>query len=135
MGGLASDIDAAAAAAKAAAVGALGVRGGVGGWVEGAELGAAPNRAADNIPEGLGCCPGDLESKSFSCLESGKMVRISFKMGATTAEAKETAFGKKIDENVQAMLCPTNFNLLLANKERSHKLNSHTGGNWPQDLS
>ena len=96
MGGLASDIDAAAAAAKAAAVGALGVRGGVGGWVEGAELGAAPNRAADNIPEGLGCGPGDLESKSFSCLESGKMVRISFKMGATTAEAKETAFGKKL---------------------------------------
>ena len=128
---------AAAAAAKAAAVGALGVRGGVGGWVEGAELGAAPNRAADNIPEGLGLGPGDLESKSFSCLESGKnngMVRITFKMGAT--EAKETAFGrKKIDENVQAMLCPTNFNLLLANKERSHKLNSHTGGNWPQDLS
>ena len=97
MGGLVSAVDAAAAAAaKAAAVGALGVRGGVGGWVEGAELGAAPNRAADNIPEGLGLGPGDLESKSFSCLESGKnygMVRITFKMGAT--EAKETAFGKK----------------------------------------
>ena len=101
MGGLASDIDAAAAAAKAAAVGALGVRGGVGGWVEGAELGAAPNRAADNIPEGLGCGPGDLESKSFSCLESGKMVRISFKMGATTGQRK-----RRLEKKLMKMYRP-----------------------------
>ena len=77
---------------------------------------------------------GILKVSHFHVLNlENEMLRISFKMGAT--EAKETAFGKKIDENVQAMLCPTNFNLLLANKERSHKLNSHTGGNWPQDLS
>ena len=43
-------------------------------------------------------------------------------------------WGLQIDENVQkAVLCPTNFNL-SENKERSHNLNSHTGGNWPQDL-
>ena len=41
----------------------------------------------------------------------------------------------QIDENVQkAVLCPTNFNL-SQNKERSHNLNSHTGGNWPQRSS
>jgi hypothetical protein len=114
-----------------------------------------PRRAAESIPveEGRGD-PEDLLASSPRGLDSGiENDTVSSTLSSCRAKKSSAGYrfveekktksklscvlccgGLQIDENVQkAVLCPTNFNL-SENKERSHNLNSHTGGNWPQDL-